>query len=164
MPKEKRNGSEKPAKNKKQQLQNDTVTLINGKSKSNDKKKSKKSSSSTSSSSTSHQTTINLSKQISHNKSLSEPGFIKTDNQRLTNEANNSSAASSSLPISNIASSSSLAEYSTNLMPNNLNSTKALLPLSPDSNGSVRTGSRSNDKFHQLFPSVPLGETVVDSK
>jgi hypothetical protein len=157
MPKEKRSGSEKPSKNKKKE--NDTVTLTNGKS--NDKKKNKKSSPSTSSTGTSQITNL-ANKQISHNKSLSEPGFVQSENRKLANEENNSKATSSPLPISNIASSASLVEYSPNLLTNNLNSTKTLLPLSTDPNG--RTASRSNDRFHQLFPSVPLGETVVDSE
>lgn len=36
-----------------------------------------------------------------------------------------------------------------------------LSPISPFS--SQKTSSKSNDRFHQLFPSVPLDETVVDS-
>jgi len=175
MPKEK-----KPAKQKQQQQQqqNDTPTL--NKSKSNEKKKkSKKTHSSAAASSSSAAATATnqtLNKQISHNKSLSEPGFIKTatlapkSNEEVLASSSSSSSSAQPLPpernLLEMASSSSLIEYTSTNNRNNISPvTPDLIMMNGGGGGVVgmRTGSRSNDKFHQLFPSVPLSETVVET-
>lgn len=45
-------------------------------------------------------------------------------------------------------------------------STNVLLPVSylVNSNTDQKASSKSNDKFHQLFPSVPIEEHVINSK
>jgi hypothetical protein len=57
---------------------------------------------------------------------------------------------------------------SVNAMPTSSSSlsTNVLLPVSylVNSNTDQKASSKSNDKFHQLFPSVPIEEHVINSK
>lgn len=108
----------------------------------------------------------------SHSKSLSAPNFIKLET--ITNDKDlvkNETLIANDLTNSNLI---SINESSKSLIDNsNSNSSNSALasPLIISNNRNpailetnLKNSSRSNIKFHQLFPSVPLSETVVDSK
>lgn len=137
----------------------DTLTPLRKSIKHDKKESKKKSSTATSSSSSASNTPL----KKTHNKSLSAPNFIKLDtvSKPSKNETNNDLSNN----LTSVNESSSSLEYNNNnnnviTSPNQLINSKN--PANLDV--SLKNSSRSNVKFHQLFPSVPLNEIVVDSK
>lgn len=96
--------------------------------------------------------------------------------------AADSSCASSTVEVSSFPSPQSdsfLSLASNNNSPNNTNDSRgavhyppksnsiavvSLSPISPSASQQQKASTKSNDRFHELFPSVPLDEHVIDSK
>lgn len=150
MPKEKSNSLVSSTKKlKKKQQKNDGLATLNietlddNKNEKNTKKK----------------TTL----KKSHNKSLSAPNFTKLE--QLNKLQTNLNETFATTDLQNTDSSASLVnqDFSSFILNNN-NNNKQFPPISELTSPSLRSTSRSNDRFRQLFPSVPLSETVIDSK
>lgn len=141
MPKEKINSFKKQQlKEGQQQQQQETPeqrVITKSKTKNENKKDKKNKTSSISS---------NKTIKKSHNKSLSAPNFIK---------------------LEPIPSNKLKDEITLNEINQSLTSLAALIDMTnhpaTTTPPTIRNVNRSNAKFHQLFPSVPINETVVDT-
>ena len=150
MPKEKSNSLVSSTKKlKKKHQKNDDLATLNIETL-NDNKNEKN---------TKKKTTL----KKSHNKSLSAPNFTKLE--QLNKLQTNLNETFATTDLQNTDSSASLVnqDFSSFILNNN-NNNKQFPPISELTSPSLRSTSRSNDRFRQLFPSVPLSETVIDSK
>lgn len=153
MPKEKSNSLVSSTKKlKKKQQKNDDLATLNIEILDDNMKNEKN---------TKKKTTL----KKSHNKSLSAPNFTKLE--QLNKLQTNLNETFATTDLQNTDSSASLVNQdfsSLILINNNNNNSKQFPPISELTSPSLRSTSRSNDRFRQLFPSVPLSETVIDSK
>jgi hypothetical protein len=154
MPKEKSNSLVSSTKKlKKKQQKNDDLATLNIEILDDNMKNEKN---------TKKKTTL----KKSHNKSLSAPNFTKLE--QLNKLQTNLNETFATTDLQNTDSSASLVnqDFSSLILinNNNNNNSKQFPPISELTSPSLRSTSRSNDRFRQLFPSVPLSETVIDSK